>query len=143
MSSVIDNKYVIFKLNKEYYGIPIDKVISIEIMQKSTRIPNAPKYVKGVINLRGEVVSLIDLRQKLGMELSEVSNNSRIIVVSDDDIFAGLIVDSSSEVMEINSDSIDNPPNTNENDYLSYIYGIGKSDSRLVILLNLTKILEH
>ncbi len=143
MSSVIDNKYVIFKLNKEYYGIPIDKVISIEKMQKSTRIPNAPKYVKGVINLRGEVVSLIDLRQKLGMELSEVSNNSRIIVVSDDDIFAGLIVDSSSEVMEINSDSIDNPPNTNENDYLSYIYGIGKSDSRLVILLNLTKILEH
>lgn len=143
MSSVIDNKYVIFKLNKEYYGIPIDKVISIEKMQKSTRIPNAPKYVKGVINLRGEVVSLIDLRQKLGIELSEVSNNSRIIVVSDDDIFAGLIVDSSSEVMEINSDSIDNPPNTNENDYLSYIYGIGKSDSRLVILLNLTKILEH
>jgi purine-binding chemotaxis protein CheW len=143
VSSGIDNKYVIFKLNREYYGIPIENVISIERMQKSTRIPNAPKYVKGVINLRGEVVSLIDLRQKLGMELTEVNNNSRIIVVSDDDIFAGLIVDSSSEVMEINNDSIDSPPNTNENDYLSYIYGIGKTDNRLIILLELPKILEH
>ena len=143
MSSAIDNKYVIFKLNKEYYGIPIDMVISIERMQKSTRIPNAPKYVKGVINLRGEVVSLIDLRQKLGMELSEVNSNSRIIVVSHDDIFAGLIVDSSSEVMEIHSDNIDNAPNTNENENLSYIYGIGKTDDRLIILLELSKILEH
>lgn len=143
MSSGIDNKFVIFKLNKEYYGIPIDKVISIEKIEKSTRVPNAPKHVKGVINLRGEVITLIDLRQKLNMELQETNNNSRIIIVSNDDIVAGLIVDSSSEVMEIDKDNIDNPPSTTENDYLSFVYGIGKAEDKLVILLELSKILEY
>lgn len=143
MSSGIDNKFVIFKLDKEYYGIPIDKVISIEKIEKSTRVPNSPKHVKGVINLRGEVITLIDLRQKLNMELKETNNNSRIIIVSNDDIVAGLIVDSSSEVMEINKDNIDNPPSTTENDYLSFVYGIGKTADKLVILLELSKILEY
>lgn len=143
MSSGIDNKFVIFKLDKEYYGIPIDKVISIEKIEKSTRVPNSPKHVKGVINLRGEVITLIDLRQKLNMELKETTNNSRIIIVSNDDIVAGLIVDSSSEVMEINKDNIDNPPSTTDNDYLSFVYGIGKTADKLVILLELSKILEY
>jgi len=143
VTSGIDNKYVIFKLNKEYYGIPIDKVISIEKMQNSTRIPNSPKHVKGVINLRGEVILLIDLRQKLNMELKEIDSSSRIIIVSNDDITAGLIVDSSSEVMEINKDNIDPPPTSSENDYLSYVFGIGKTEDRLVILLDLSKILEY
>ena len=108
-----------------------------------TRIPNGPKHVKGVINLRGEVIALIDLRQKLNMELKEVDNNSRIIIVSNDDIVAGLIVDSSSEVMEIQKNNIDNPPADNENQYLSYISGIGKVEGRLVILLELSRILEY
>lgn len=143
MTSEIDNKYVIFKLDKEYYGIPINKVISIEKMENSTRIPNSPRHVKGVINLRGEVISLIDLRQKLNMEIKEVDNNTRIIIVSSDDIIAGLIVDSSSEVMEIHKDNIDNPPSSYENEYLSYIQGIGKTSDRLVILLELSRILEY
>lgn len=142
MSSEIDNKYVIFKLNKEYYGIPIDKVISIEKMQNSTRIPNGPKYLKGVINLRGEVIPLIDLRQKLDMELKEIDKNSRIIVVSHEDIVAGLIVDSSSEVIEISEDSIDEVPSS-DNINLTFIHGIGKTRDRLVILLELSKVLEN
>lgn len=143
MSVENDNTYVIFKLNSEYYGIPIEKVISIEKMLIPTRIPNSPRHVKGVINLRGEVITLIDLRQKLNMELKEVDNNSRIIIVANDDIVAGLIVDSSSEVMEIPKNNIDNPPADNENQYLSYISGIGKVENRLVILLELSRILEY
>lgn len=143
MSDVIDNKYVVFKLGKEYYGIPINKVISIEKMQESTRIPNCQNHVKGVINLRGEVISLIDLRLKLNMDPKEVDNNSRIIVVSNDDIVAGLIVDSSSEVIEIHEESIDNPPTSADNEYLSYIQGIGKTEDRLIILLELSKVFEH
>ena len=143
MSSVTDNKYVIFKLNKEYYGISINNVISIEKMQGSTRIPNGPSYVKGVINLRGEVITLIDLRQKLNMDTKELDNNSRIIVVSYEEIMAGLIVDSSSEVIEINKENIDNPPSSYENEKLEYIYGIGKVENRLVILLDLSRILEY
>lgn len=143
MSSVTDNKYVIFKLDKEYYGISINNVLSIEKMQGSTRIPNGPSYVKGVINLRGEVITLIDLRQKLNMDSKEIDNNSRIIVVSYEEIMAGLIVDSSSEVIEINKENIDNPPSSYENEKLEYIYGIGKVENRLVILLDLSRILEY
>ncbi|MGJ0846772.1 purine-binding chemotaxis protein CheW [Tissierella praeacuta DSM 18095] len=143
MSEVIDNKYVVFKLCKEYYGVPINKVISIEKMQESTRIPNAPNYVKGVINLRGEVISLIDLRLKFNMEPKEMDNNSRIIIVSNDDIVAGLIVDSSSEVIEINKEDIDAPPTSYENEYLYYIQGIGKIKDKLVILLELSKVFEN
>ena len=141
MTSTIDNKYVIFKLDKEYYGIPINNVIYIERMQETTRVPNGPNYLKGVINLRGEVIPLIDLRQKLNMETKETDNNSRIIVVLEEEIMIGLIVDSSSEVIEIDKDNIDNPPTSSENEELSYIYGVGKTGERLVILLELSKII--
>ena len=143
MSSIIDNKYVIFKLGKEYYGIPISKVVSIERMEKSTRIPNGPSHVKGVINLRGEVITLVDLRQKLSMESKEVDGNTRIIVVSEEEVVAGLIVDSSSEVVDIHRDDIDNPPIASETEDLSYIYGIGKIADRVVILLDLSRIFEY
>ena len=142
MTSVIDNKYVIFKLDKEYYGIPINNVIYIERMQEITRVPNGPKFLKGVINLRGEVIPLIDLRQKLNMETKESDNNSRIIVVLEEEIMIGLIVDSSSEVIDIDKEDIDNPPTSSENDKLSYIFGIGKTLDRLVILLELSKVIE-
>ncbi|MBU5426554.1 chemotaxis protein CheW [Tissierella pigra] len=143
MTDTIDNKYVVFKLEKEYYGIPISKVISIEKMEESTRIPNAPSHVKGVINLRGEVISLIDLRLKLNLKPKEINNNTRIIIVSDDEVLAGLIVDSSSEVIEIDKEVIDNTPVSSDNEYLSYVYGIGKLTDRLIILLELSKILEY
>lgn len=143
MSSSIDNKYVIFKLNNEFYGIPIERVTSIEKIQKSTRIPNSPNHLKGVINLRGEVIPLIDLRQKLNMETKEIDHNSRVIIVFDEEVVAGLIVDSSSEVIEINKNSIDNIPTSAENNSLSYISGIGKQDNRLIILLELSKLLEN
>lgn len=143
MTDTIDNKYVVFKLEKEYYGIPISKVISIEKMEESTRIPNAPSHVKGVINLRGEVISLIDLRLKLNLKPKEINNNTRIIIVSDDEVLAGLIVDSSSEVIEIDKEVIDNTPVSADNEYLSYVYGIGKLTDRLIILLELSQILEY
>ena len=142
MLSEIDNKYVIFKLNKEYYGVPVNNVLSIEKMQKSTRIPNGSHYVKGVINLRGEVIPIIDLRDKLNMETKEVDNNSRIIIVSNEDIVVGLIVDSSSEVLEISKENIDKPPTSNDNEYLGYVSGIGKTKDKIVILLDLGGILE-
>lgn len=143
MSSITDNKYVVFKLDSEYYGIPIEKVISIEKMEEATRIPNAPRYVYGVVNLRGEVISLIDLRKKINLESKGINSNSRIIIISEGEITAGLIVDSSSEVIEIQKENIDNPPSSTENGKLDYIYGVGRVDEKLVILLDLLKVLEH
>ncbi len=143
MSSEIDNKYVISKLGDEYYGIPINNVISIEKMGTTTRVPNAPKYVTGVTNLRGEVVPIINLRKKLDMEEHEADKNSRIVIVNVDNIVAGLTVDSSSEVLEIHKDNIDKPPSNENNQFVEYVSGIGKTSDKLIILLNLRKILEY
>ncbi|NLW22305.1 MAG: purine-binding chemotaxis protein CheW [Tissierellia bacterium] len=143
MPSEMENKYVIFKLDKEYYGIPIANVLSIERIGVPTRIPNAPKYVKGVINLRGEVIPIVDLRCKLGMEEIDLNSSGRIIVVSVNEIVVGLIVDSSSEVLEIDKENIDKPPTDSGNQYIEYINGIGKVSNRLIILLDLIKILEY
>ncbi|NMB08984.1 MAG: chemotaxis protein CheW [Tissierellia bacterium] len=143
MSSEIENKYVIFKLGQEYYGLSINNVISIEKPSQTTRVPNAPDYVKGVINLRGEVIPVIDLRKKLGMETKDIDRNSRIIVVSSNEIYAGLIVDTSSEVLEIDKENIDKPPTDENDEFIDYINGIGKTDNRLIILLDLIKILEY
>lgn len=143
MSSEIENKYVIFKLEKEYYGISIANVLSIEKPGQATRIPNAPNYVKGVMNLRGDVVPIISLGTKLGIESECSSKNTRIIVVQLNDIVVGIVVDSSSEVLEIEKENIDKPPTNENNRYIEYISGIGKTPDRLIILLDLSKVLEY
>lgn len=143
MSSDGETKYVIFKLNEEYYGIPIENVLSIEKVIETTRIPNAPDYINGVINLRGEVIPIVNLKTKLGMEEDNLSRNSRVIVVTENEIVVGLAVDSSSEVLEIDKENIDKPPTAEDNQYIEYINGIGKVSGRLIILLNLGKILEY
>ena len=138
-----NNMYVIFKIEKEYYGIIIDNVIAIEKMQSRTRIPNSADYIDGVINLRGEVIALINLRKRLNMDPRDIDNDTRIIIINYNDIKAGLIVDSSSEVIEINDDKIDNPPVSDENEGLEYVKGIGKSDHGIITLLDLDRLFEQ
>ncbi len=135
------NKYVIFKLIDEYYGLDIENVISVEKMQEFTRVPNAPSYVRGVINLRGEVIPVIDLREKLGLELKSTDENTRIIIVSESEINLGIIVDSSSEVLEIQRSLIDKPL-ASEEESNNYLKGIGKVDGRLIIIIDLEKLIE-
>ena len=142
MTTEIRDKYVIFKINNENYGLSIENVQSIERFQSYTRIPNAPKYIKGVINLRGEVAPILDLRLKLNLEPKKVDNNTRIVVTKQDDIVVGLIVDESSEVLEISKEKIDKPPTTGDDKYQEYIKGIGKDKNRLVIIIDLKKVLE-
>lgn len=138
-----NNMYVTFKIEKEYYGIIIDNVIAIEKMQSRTRIPNSADYIDGVINLRGEVIALINLRKRLNMNPRDIDNDTRIIIINYNDIKAGLIVDSSSEVIEINDDKIDNPPVSDENEGLEYVKGIGKSDHGIITLLDLDRLFEQ
>ena len=92
MISTVEKKYVIFKLEEEFYGLPISNVLSIERVSKITRIPNSPKYVLGLINLRGDVIPVIDLNIKLGFKSTKVNNSSRIIVIKDDIIIKIIII---------------------------------------------------
>ncbi|WP_026476024.1 chemotaxis protein CheW [Alkaliphilus transvaalensis] len=141
MSNLTNNQYVIFRLENENYGIPINYVETIERISEITRVPNAPFYLKGVINLRGEVVPVIDLRQRFQLSKKEITDESRIIILSVDEMIVGILVDSSSEVLTIDNEAIDHTSslvNTFEDDYIN---GIGKINERMIIILDIYKIL--
>lgn len=138
-----ERKYVVFKLEEEYYGIDINNVKSIEKAQDFTRVPNANYYIKGVINLRGEVVPVIDLRKRLGFHEKEEDGNSRIIIVMVHDIQVGLLVDSSSEVITFDEDEIDSAQTMKDNVSEDFVKYIGKKENRLIILIDLIKVVGY
>ncbi|WP_129596975.1 chemotaxis protein CheW [Anaerophilus nitritogenes] len=137
-----ENQYVLFKLNDEYYGIDILNVQTIEKVMDITRVPYAPDFVEGVINLRGEVVPVIHLRKRFSLPHGEINEESRIIIVTIDEMIIGLLVDSSSEVLHLDVSDIDDVPNMSDNLKNDYVKGIGKNQERIIILLDLSKILD-
>ena len=136
------NQYVIFNLDDESYGIDIYNVKTIERISNFTRVPNTPEYIKGVINLRGEVTPVIDLRVKFGIQSKEIDKDSRIIITTFDEKIIGLLVDSSSEVIELESEEIDNVPSIGNKNIENYIDGIGKKNGELILLLKLKKVFD-
>lgn len=137
-----ENQYVLFKLDNEFYGIDILQVETIERVMDITRVPHALDYVQGVINLRGEVVPVVNLRKRFSLPEMPFDDESRIIIVSVEEIVVGIIVDSSSEVLQLNSDEIEDAANITNNTGNEFIKGIGKHEARIIILLDLKKVLE-
>jgi purine-binding chemotaxis protein CheW len=142
MAAIIANKYVVFKLEGEEYGIDILRVKEIKEMLRITRVPKAPSFVRGVVNLRGEVIPVIDLRKKFNLQEGNDADSTRIVIVTVDEITIGLIIDTSSEVLEIDKEAIEEPPMAVSSIDHSYILGIGKVDDRLIILLDVAKIIS-
>jgi len=130
---------VTFKLAGEDYATDILKVQEINRMVEITSVPNAPHYVEGVINLRGKVIPVVNLRKKFGFVVKETDAQSRIMVV-DVGKTIGIIVDSVSEVLRLRADTVETPPSITENGSSEYIRGIGKLEDRLLILLDLDKL---
>ncbi|OPJ57111.1 chemotaxis protein CheW [Alkalithermobacter paradoxus] len=136
-----ETQYVIFRLDTEYYGINIDYVQTIERIMNITRVPKTDEYIKGVINLRGEIVPVIDLRSRFNLPVTDYTNETRIIVNRIDDILIGFIVDSASEVKDIQKEDIDyNIVDDNFNE--GFVKGIAKIDDRVIILVDEYKILN-
>ncbi|OHW62780.1 chemotaxis protein CheW [Andreesenia angusta] len=138
-----ERKYVVFRLEEEYYGIDINNVKGIEKAQDFTRVPNANYYIKGVINLRGEVVPVIDLRKRLGFHEKEEDGNSRIIIVQVHDMQVGLLVDSSSEVITFAEDELDSAQTMKDSIADDFVKYIGKKNDRLIILIDLMKVVGY
>ncbi|WP_256761351.1 chemotaxis protein CheW [Cohnella sp. WQ 127256] len=137
-------KVIVFTLAQEEYGIEVDKVRTIERMVPITRVPKTPSFVKGVINLRGIVIPVIDLRGRFGLEETDHTENSRIIIVAANELEVGFIVDSANDVMDVMSDKIENPPEVVGGIKAKYISGVAKiGESRLLILLNLVEVLSR
>ncbi|MEB3101142.1 chemotaxis protein CheW [Ferviditalea candida] len=136
-------KVIVFKLNNEEYGVEVDKVQTIERMLPMTRVPKTPAFVKGVINLRGVVVPIIDLRERFGLPQTEETPNTRIINVAVKDIEVGMIVDSANDVIDIDSDSITDPPEVVGGIRAKYLRGVAKlASDRLLVMLNLEEVLN-
>ncbi|UTR10846.1 chemotaxis protein CheW [Evansella sp. LMS18] len=135
-------KVIVFELKDEEYGVPVEQVRSIERVQHITRVPKTPAFVKGVINLRGVVTPVIDLRSRFEIEEEEYSSQTRVIIVSVNDTEAGLIVDTANDVIDIPAGEIEPPPEVAGGVEAEYIYGVAKLDKRLLILLNLDKVLN-
>jgi purine-binding chemotaxis protein CheW len=133
---------VSFTLGKEEFGIDILKVQEINRTSSVTRVPNAPHFIEGVINLRGKVIPIVDLRKRFGMSASQHDKNTRIIVVEVLTKTVGFIVDSVREVLRIPQSVVDPPPPIVAGISSDYIEGVGKMDDRLLILLNLEKALS-
>lgn len=131
---------VTFRLGEEEYGVDILKVHEIDRMMDITEVPNAPASIEGVINLRGKVIPVINLRRKFNLPEREADSRTKIVVV-DIGTSAGMIVDSVSEVLRISSDIIEPPPPMTAGVSSEYIRGVGKLKDRLLILLDIEKLL--
>jgi purine-binding chemotaxis protein CheW len=134
-------EFVIFKLNGEHYGLNIHNVENIEKQVDITRVPHTKKYIKGVINLRGNVIPIVDLRERFGLETKPADDDTRIIIMNHAELKIGVIVDSSSETLQLSEDNIDAAPSVKASAEDDFIREIGKHNNRIIMLLDIKKVL--
>ena len=136
--------YLSFKLGEETFASNVSKVLNILEMMKITKVPRAPSYMKGVINLRGVVLPVIDTRLKFGMSPIEITPNTCILVldvkVNDQEVKVGAMVDSVQEVLELYKDDIQPPPSIGSKYESEFIYGMAKSGEEFIMLLDMDKV---
>lgn len=135
-------KVIVFQLGDKEYAIPVNQVQGIEKTMHITRVPKTPEYVKGVINLRGVVTPIIDLRDRFNVKSTVENENTRIIIISLDEMEVGFIVDAANDVMDIPKVAIEPQPEVVGSYEEEFISGVAKVEKRLLILLNLEKVLN-
>lgn len=136
-----ESQLVVFTLAAEEYALPITKVQEINRIVAITKLPQTPDFMEGIINLRGRLIPVIDLRKRFFLALADYTDDSRIIVVEIGKQTVGIIVDAVTEVVRLQSDSIEPPPTAFAIES-QYIQGVGKLDNRLLILLDLDRTLS-
>ena len=132
-----------FQVGRETYGVPITSLHEIVRVPEITVVPDAPSYVEGVINLRGKIVSVIDLRKRFGEQAVRSGRRNRILVVEYKGRLSGLIVDSASEVLKIPSSDVEPSTSVFQEGGLNCVTGLGKYQGRLIVLLDMAKLLEE
>lgn len=144
----IEGKYMTFTLKNEIYGIPIETVKEINAMMTITEVPNTPKYIKGVINLRGKIISIMDLRLRLGMQEIEYSERTCIIVVEVPNNEKGkkkigIVVDHVAEVIEIKNSELEDFEEDLVDGLNAFINGIAKVKDKIIIILDIERIVNN
>ncbi len=137
-----ENQFIISKLDDEYYGMDISLINSIIRMTNITRVPKSQDFFEGVINLRGEIIPVMNLRSKFELDKAEVTKNTRIVIVKLESKYSvGIILDNVLEVIRLDNDNIVRPITDDEDGANKYIYGIGKYNGKLISLIDLSKLI--
>lgn len=149
MSAVMQEKnqqvfrWVTFRLADEIYGINVMQVQEVLRMTDVAPVPGAPHYVMGIINLRGNVVTVLDTRKLLDLATSDITDSSRIMIIESGKVTVGLLVDSVAEVVNIASSDIDPPPSVGNDEGSRYIQGIYSTEQQILILIDLNKLINE
>ena len=139
-----EHQLVVFKIGDEEFGVDISQVREIVRLLEITYMPKAPAFIDGVVNLRGQIVTIIDLAKRLGIPSSPRGNETRIIVIEIEENIVGMIVDSVSEVLRLSSEDVEEVPGFIETEVPEhYIRKVGKLEGRLLVLLDLSCVLTH
>lgn len=133
---------VVFKLENEYYGMDINLVENIEKTQSITRVPFSKSYIEGVINLRGNIIPVIDLRKRFDLNIERDSDEARIIIINYKTYRIGLRVDASSEVVQFKKSSIEKAPRVGGSIKDDFVKEVGKDNERIIMLLDVEKVLD-
>jgi len=133
---------VVFSIGKELYGVGINSVHEIVKVPEITAVPDAPVFLEGVINLRGKIVPVVDLRKRMKVTGKDKTKHSRVLITENDGRLVGLLVDAVSEVLKIQPDAVEPPPEIVAAVGVEYITGVAKVEGRLIILLALDKVLN-
>ncbi|WNO61773.1 chemotaxis protein CheW [Rheinheimera sp. MMS21-TC3] len=142
-SSDVVLQWVTFKLQEETYGINVMQVQEVLRYTEIAAVPGSPDYVVGIINLRGNVVTVIDTRTRFGLESAEVTDNSRIVIIEAEKQVIGILVDSVAEVVYLKQSDIDTAPNVGTDESARFIQGVSNRDDELLILVDLNKLLSE
>jgi purine-binding chemotaxis protein CheW len=134
-------QWVTFRLEDETYGINVMQVQEVLRYTEIAPVPGAPDYVLGIINLRGNVVTVIDTRARFGLSSGEVSDNSRIVIIESDKQVIGILVDSVAEVVYLKTSEIDSAPNVGTDESAKFIQGVSNRSGELLILVDLNKLM--
>jgi purine-binding chemotaxis protein CheW len=136
VKTVETTQFIVVKFDNEQYGINIQYIQNIVRMIRITRVPNAPSFIKGVINLRGEIIPVMSVRNKFDLKADEYTNATRIIIVKVEGHPIGLLVDEVLEVIQLSSEQIEKIVRDSADEKAKYVYAVGKLGSELITLLN-------
>lgn len=135
-------QWVTFQLDSEIYGINVMQVQEVLRYTEIAPVPGSPAYVLGIINLRGNVVTVLDTRTRFGLDSSEMSDNTRIVIIEADKQVIGILVDSVAEVVYLKASEIDIAPNVGNDESAKFIQGVSNKDGNLLILIDLNQLLS-
>lgn len=136
-------QWVTFNLDGETYGINVMQVQEVQNYTDIALVPGAPSYVLGIINLRGNVVTVLDTRQRFGLPVGEITDNTRIVIIEADQHVVGILVDSVAEVVYLHQSEIERAPNAGNEKSARFIQGVCNKNNRLLILVELEKMLTE